>query len=145
MDRTEIEALVAALFTNLATAAPLFIVWAIGIVLALSRWRRHPRVSQFAIIAFAVMIVATVITRIIYILLPVMMRNAYWAASEFGTIYTAIGIVSTLVETVASGLLLWAIFGWREQSKKENLFPPEPPSYGNEPREQGATSGFTQR
>jgi hypothetical protein len=124
-----------AIFFNLVTTTPIFIVWAIGIVLALSRWRRHPRASQFTIVALIVMIVVTVATRIIYILLPMTMRSSGWSPTEMAIIYNAI----------AWAMILWAIFGWRDQSKKENLYPPAPPAFGDEPREQSATPGFTQR
>jgi hypothetical protein len=134
-----------AIFFNLVTTTPIFIVWAIGIVLALSRWRRHPRASQFTIVALIVMIVVTVATRIIYILLPMTMRSSGWSPTEMAIIYNVIGIGSTLIQAIAWAMILWAIFGWRDQSKKENLYPPAPPAFGDEPREQSATPGFTQR
>jgi hypothetical protein len=130
--------------TSLATSIPLFIVWLIGIAVALSRWRRHPRVSLFAVIAFAVMIGSMVVFRVIYILAPLMMRERGWSPSEVGTIFGAIGIVSALINAAAWALILSAIFGWRARPEKENLFPPPPPVFGNEPRKQDAPPGFSE-
>ena len=130
--------------TSLATSIPLFLVWLIGIAVALSRWRRHPRVSLFAAIAFAVMIGSTIILRVVYMLGPLMMRERDWTTSEIGTIFAVIGIVSALINAAAWALILSAIFGWRAHREKENLFPPAPPAYGNKPREQDATPGFSE-
>ena len=138
------EALIPTL-TAIAMTIPMIIVWLIGIVLALSRWRRHPRVSQFALVAFALMIGATVVIRALYLWLPIVMRNRGWSTSEFGTFSAAIGIVSTLINAAAWAFVICAIFGWRDRGQKENYFPPAPPAYGNEPREQNATPGFAQR
>jgi hypothetical protein len=138
------EALIPTL-TVIATLAPMIVVWVIGIILALLRWRRHPRVSQLAITAFAVMIGSTVVVRTLYVWLPTVVRNRGWSTSELGTIFTAVGIVSTLINAVAWALVICAIFGWRDQRQKENLFPPAPPAFGNEPRGQSARLGFPQQ
>ena len=132
-------------FGAIATLAPIIITWVVGIVLALSRWRRHPRVSLFAIIAFFMLISARVVTRFLYIWTPTIMRDRGWSTSELGTIFAVIGAVSALIDTAAWALVICAIFGWRDQRQKENFFPPAPPAYGSGPREQNATPGFLQR
>jgi multisubunit Na+/H+ antiporter MnhC subunit len=128
----------------IAISTPVIIVWVIGIILALSRWRRHPRVSQFALIACAVMIINLVVGRFLTIGLPITMRDRGWTMSQIGPIFAAIGIITALISAAAWTLVICAIFGWRDQRKKENLFPPAPPTFGNEPREQHASPGFPQ-
>jgi len=141
MEILPMEALIPTL-SAIAISTPAIIVWAIGIVLALSRWRRHPRVSQFALIACAVMIVNLVVGRFLTIWLPIKMRDSGWTMSQIGPIFTAIGLITALISAAAWTLVICAIFGWRDQRKKENIFPPAPPTYGNEPREQQASPGF---
>src|SRR5262244_1302505 len=119
MEILPMEALIPTL-SAIAISTPAIIVWAIGIVLALSRWRRHPRVSQFALVAFALMIGATVVIRALYLWLPIVMRNRGWSTSEFGTFSAAIGIVSTLINAAAWAFVICAIFGWRDRGQKEN-------------------------
>jgi hypothetical protein len=138
-------AVLTAILARIATLTPIIIAWAIGIVLALARWKRHPRVSLFALVAFVVMIVTTIITSVLYIWLPMTIRNSGWSVAQISTILAGVGIVSTVIQAVAWAMVLWAIFGWRDQRKEENLFPPAPPAFGNAPREQSATPGFTQR
>ena len=128
----------------LATSTPVIIVWVIGIALALSRWRRHPRVSQFALIAITISIVNLVVTRFLGIWAPLAMRDSGWTATQMGTIFSAIWIISALIGAVAWALVLCAIFGWRDGRQKQDFYPPAPPTFGYEPREQNATPGFQQ-
>ncbi|HEU0178929.1 MAG TPA: hypothetical protein VFV58_32085 [Blastocatellia bacterium] len=133
------------ILSAITISLPVIIVWVIGIAMALSRWRRHPRVSLFALIGCAVMIVNSIVSRVVTISLPVTMAHRGWTYSQLGPIFTAIGVVSALISAGAWALVICAIFGWRDQRQKGNLFPPAPPDYGNEPREQNATFGFPQR
>jgi len=127
------------LLTTIMISLPAIIVWVIGIALALSRWRRHPRVSQLALIACAVMIINTVTNRSLTIWMPLAMRDYGWTSVQIGSIFTAIGIITALISATAWTLAICAIFGWRDRRQKENLFPPAPPTFGAEPREQNAT------
>jgi hypothetical protein len=128
----------------LTTLIPMAVVWLIGIGLALSRWRRHPRVSLFVIIAFVVMMGATLAVRVTSMWAPMLMNRRGWSMSEVGTIFTAINLVYALINAAAWALILSAIFGWRARPEKENLFPPPPPVFGNEPRKQDAPPGFSE-
>ena len=137
------DALVTTL-SALVISLPVILVWVIGIALALSRWRRHPRVSQLALIACVVSIVNTVANRFLVIWAPLALRDYGWTTYQIGSIFTAIGFITTLIGAAAWTLVICAVFGWRDQRQKENLFPPGPPTFGNEPREQNATPRFSQ-
>jgi len=132
------------ILSTIVISLPVIIVWVIGIALALSRWWRRPRVSQFALIACAVMIINTVASRSLTVWLPLAMRDYGWTTVQIGSIFTAIGIITALISATAWALVICAIFGWRDQRQKENLFPPAPPTFGDEPREQYASPGFLQ-
>src|SRR5262245_53348477 len=109
------------------------IVWVIGIALALSRWRRHPRVSLFALLAFTILLVS----RFQNVLLPPIMVNYGRTEDQIGPIFfNVIRLMTGLTSVVAWALVLCAIFGWRDGPQKQNFSPPEPPTFGNEPREQ---------
>ncbi|HKC88414.1 MAG TPA: hypothetical protein VKG02_20680 [Blastocatellia bacterium] len=127
------------ILSTIVISLPVIIVWVIGIALALSRWRRHPRVSQFALIACAVMLINTAANRSLTIWMPLAMRDYGWTAVQIGSFFSAIGIITSLISATAWTLVICAVFGWRDQRQKENLFPPAPPTFGNEPREQHAS------
>jgi hypothetical protein len=124
----------------LVISSPFIIVWVTGAVLALSRWRRHPRVSQFALIAFVLMIIKDVASAFLRIFLPVTMRDSGWTNSQIGAISIATGIVTSLIGAFAWALVLCAIFGWRGGIQKQDFFPPAPPAFSNEPSEKITTS-----
>jgi hypothetical protein len=126
------------LFTTLAVIAgslPVIIVWVIGITLALSRWRLHPQVSQFALIAFVVMIVLTVANRTLNLWLPLMMHDRGTEPGQIRQISIAIAMVTQLVSAAAWAMALCAVFGWRDGRQKRD-FPKPPQTFADEPREQ---------
>jgi len=133
------------ILSAIATSTPVIIVWMIGIGLALSRWRRHPRVSQFALIAIVISFVNLVVNRFISIWLPLKMRDSGWTNTQIGSFFAVVGIITALISAAAWALVICAIFGWRDQGKKQEFFPPAPPTFGHESREQNVTPGFTQR
>jgi hypothetical protein len=109
------------------------IIWVSGFVLALSRWRRHRRVSLFALLAFGMMLVSSFQR----VLLPPIINYYGWTADQMGPFFfTVIGLITGLTSVVAWAFALCAIFGWRDGPQKQNVSPPEPPTFGNEPREQ---------
>jgi hypothetical protein len=144
MEAWRMDALITTL-SVLVVSLPVIIVWVIGIALALSRWRRYPQVSRFALIAFAISIVNMVVNRFLTVWLPMTTRDSGWTTTQIGTMFTAIGIITALISAAAWALVICAIFGWRDQRQKENLFPPAPPTFGHEPREQNVMPGFPQR
>jgi hypothetical protein len=137
------ELLISAL-GSIAISTPIIIVLLIGIALALLRWRRHPRVSLLTLIASAVMIVSMIGAIFLYAWMPMTMRDRGWTSSQLGAFFAAVRIVNTLVDAAAWSMVLCAIFGWRSQRQKQDFFPPAPPTFGNEPREQRASPGFQQ-
>jgi hypothetical protein len=143
MEIWRMEALIPTL-SAIAISTPVIIVWVIGIVLALSRWQRHPRVSQFTLIACVVMIVNLVGSRFLTIWLPITMRDRGQSVSQISLIFTIIGIITALIGAAAWALVICAIFGWRDRRQKQDFYPPAPPVFVNEPREQHASPGFPQ-
>jgi hypothetical protein len=112
------------------------IIWVIGVVVALSRWRRHPRVSLFALLAFAVMLVS----RFVGVALPPIAHAYGWTEDEIRPIYSlAVALFTTLTSAVAWAFVLCAIFGWRDRLQKQNIPLPPPSTFGNEPGAQNAT------
>ncbi|HKQ89817.1 MAG TPA: hypothetical protein VJZ77_03975 [Blastocatellia bacterium] len=108
------------------------IIWIIGVVLALSRWRRHPRVSLFALLAFAIMIVSVFLT----LSLPPIAIYYGWV-NDYGEIspilFTASRLFTGLTNIIVWVFVLRAIFGWRDGPQKQNLPPPSPSTFGDEP------------
>jgi hypothetical protein len=102
--------MIQAILVSLLDSSPFFIVWLVGIILAVVRWRKHPRLSLLLVIVFPLIIVCQSVIDIVDVLLPLL---AYQEHLNF----TTIGIVNLAVYVILFiplwSLLLWAIFGWR--------------------------------
>ena len=100
---------------------PLFLVWLVGIVLAVTRWQRHPKVSMLALIALVLTLLETIISNFLSIWLPIMLTEQGTSATQIGTIFGIWRFIASLVGAVIWGLVLAAIFRWRDE-----LIPPVP-------------------
>lgn len=105
--------MLASTFMVYLVQSPVILVWLIGLVLSLVYWRRHPTVSLVAIIAIMGFLVISLISTYVSTWLPMTLRERGWSIGQIGIALTARGIISSLVSAVLWGLLLAAIFGWR--------------------------------
>lgn len=70
------------MLTNVISAVPAFVMLIAGIVLAIVRWKSHPKASLFAIIGFFVMLVTRVLSNVFNAMVAyAMSRNAAAASS----------------------------------------------------------------
>lgn len=95
------------------TQLPLYLTWVAGIVLALVFWRRHPRVSLLAALAFAVLLTNSVIGNYLAASLPLMLHERGLTLNQLGPLLFARGMVQSVISAAATGLLIAAAFGWR--------------------------------
>ncbi len=100
-----------AVFNLLAFAAqaPLYIVWLIGIVLALVRWRHHPRASLLMVIALALAVADQIGGILVNLFLPSLVGQLLPIGS-MGMFLTAVSGLRSLLSAVVFGLLLAAVF-----------------------------------
>jgi hypothetical protein len=127
------------LLSQFAVQVPLYVVWVIGIVLAVVRWRRHPRVSLLLLVA----LVALLLTSLGLTLLRAwathqMAGPAGWTGQQLSWFFSALGLLGVLVSAAAWGLTLFAALGWRPEPVQ---FPPDLPE---EPVEGFSDTGIRQ-
>ena len=101
--------------TALAAQLPVVMVWIIGLVLALVFWKRNPRVSLLTLIAIMGFIINMLVGTYLSIWLPTM-RDQGWSINQIGTALGLIGFIRSFVGAILWGLVLVAIFGWREKA-----------------------------
>lgn len=94
--------------------APLLIVWGIGILVALTRWRRHPRVSLLVTAGLLILAIQMVVQAYISIWLPITLSEEGMSSAEIGLRLRDIGLINILVISLAWVLILTALFGWRK-------------------------------
>ena len=94
-----------AVLISLGHMLPMFMVWLIGMVIAVVRWPRCPAGSMLVIAAIMVAGMTSVATQVIYMVLP-----RYWDAAGFARIAGIIGVASAFVHACAWACMLAAAF-----------------------------------
>jgi hypothetical protein len=104
-----------AIFSNLLVQLPVILVWLVGVILSLSYWRRHPKVSRFTLIAIAVLFVESLAGTYLSLYLPLTLSERGWNSGRLGILLSTVGFARALVRAVSWGLLLAAIFARRDE------------------------------
>ena len=101
-------------FFNYLTRMPLYLVWLVGIILGLIYWRRHPRISALATIAFGGLFAAMLFNPVGGPWGSPWAFGSRWTGSQMNFMLVFGGLFSTLLSTAAWVLILLAIFGGRQ-------------------------------
>lgn len=88
---------------------PIYLIWLAGIVLSVMYRRKYPKVSLLAGIAFVVLLISSLISNYLAMWLPFVLIGS----PNRSTILAINALVQSLIQAVAWGLVLVAIFGRR--------------------------------
>jgi len=105
---------------NIATLLPSLLTTLGGIVVAIIRWKRHPRVSLTLVIALVLMLLHELFFAVVYPLLPALVESRDLETMK--TIFTLVSVTYNFTLAVFTAILLVAIFMYRKET-------PPPPSY----------------
>ncbi len=92
---------------------PVLVVWLVGIVLALARWRRHPRASLLALVAFLGFAGTSAANTYVSAAFPLILRSAGLLALPLATAGALKTALQNLANVVWWVLLLIALFARR--------------------------------
>jgi hypothetical protein len=95
---------------------PLYVIWIVAIVVAVSRWSRHPRVSLFCVIGVSVLFVQTLLSSLLTPWLQMTLTRGGLRASRLGLVMGGISLLVSLIRATAWGLLIAAIFIARNEA-----------------------------
>lgn len=107
--------------STLLTAIPSLAVDVLLLVLAMSRWTRHPRVSMLASASAVLMMTLDSLVRVFFATLPMKLRESGRSTAELGSIFAVVGGVSSVLHAIAIGLLVAAVFVDRGTPEREAL------------------------
>jgi len=91
------------------------LVWLVGAILAIVSWQKHPRVSRLTLIAIAIFLVESLVGTYANLYVPLMLRDRGWTNGQLSLYYPFLAIVFSLIEAVAWGFILAAIFSRRDE------------------------------
>ena len=93
---------------------PSFLALIAGIVFAITRWKRHPKVAMVVVIALAFLFLAQVIFAILFVVVPSWVIRSSEGYENIRVViervYLVLGLFSNGAAAIGFGLLLAAIF-----------------------------------
>ena len=112
-----------AILSSQIWTVPFYLIYLVGVVLALVYWRRHPVVSLLCVVAFAIFLGSRLVGAGFQ--LWIMQSNDRGASHE--QLAIVIGIVSSarvFFDAIGWILILTAMFGWRTARVEPGPFKP---------------------
>jgi hypothetical protein len=102
------------LLAALLTTAPLLLVNAVGIVLAIVYWKRHPRASVLLVLGLGVLVVVPVLAALASTVgYPWLFRHA--RTDTVRTILPVVSGVWSVLTAVGHALIIWAVLADRRK------------------------------
>ena len=102
-----------AFLTQYAVQAPQFLIWLVGIALAVVWWQRAPKIALVTCVACGLFLLDALIGTAISVALPSMMMDNGRSATQVGTAFALIGGVRSLLHAALWAAVLFAIFSGR--------------------------------
>jgi hypothetical protein len=102
-----------ATLTVLAVSIPIYIVWLVGLILAIVNWKKMPKASLLTVIAIVILFLAGVAGQVFSLNYPIMAHESGLSYAKIGLVTAIVGIANVLLTTACWGMLLAAIFGRR--------------------------------
>lgn len=93
-------------------AVPSILIYVVGVVLALVYWWRHPAVSLLCVIAFVMLLGGRLLASGMQFWV-MRAQDSSLTSVQIGNVMGTVSLVQVAISTVAWGLLLTAMFGWR--------------------------------
>ena len=112
------------LISSFAPYLPVMIVMAVGVILAIARWKRHPKISLLALLGLGGQMILFVISMALNFYAGRFLFST-WTSEQITTFYTMKYIVTSLIEAGLWVLIVMAIFSMRDEQSR-----PAAPNYG---------------
>jgi FtsH-binding integral membrane protein len=102
---------------NLMVQSPVLLVLAVGALLAVLFWGRHPRRSLLALLGFVLLLV----TRLAASLVSLVIARGNLAVDDIRSLSLVVGVIQGAASTVGFGLLIAALFWTRGREEPRFL------------------------
>jgi hypothetical protein len=100
-------------------SAPQALVWAVGCALALTTYRKHPKVSLAALLGCLVLLLSVVGGSVLTWWIFEQHRTGAWTAAERNLTGSMVGLARSFASMLGYVLLLVAVFGWRPEPVRQ--------------------------
>ncbi len=106
------------LLGSLMAGVPGYLVMVATLIIAMSRWQQHPRVSMYAAGGAGTLLVIDVLSRTMMIILQLRLVESGRSAADMGLVFSVASIVSSVLHAIALGVLAAAVFVDRNPSRQ---------------------------
>ena len=106
------------ILVNILTGLPIYIALSVGFFLAIVRWKETPTASMILVILAPAWFFIKVGLVFLYAFVPKMLDNMVY--ENIHNIYRGLNCGASLIEGLAIGLLIWAIFAPRPAAGPKN-------------------------
>jgi hypothetical protein len=103
------------LSSMLISASPWILVCAIGIVVSVRRWSRHPRVSLLTSVGLGLLMLRSTVLVALTASLPRYLLEQGWNIDQIGLVTGVVAFLANTLGAIALGLLVCAVFIGREK------------------------------
>jgi hypothetical protein len=104
------------LLQGLAVRLPIYLFCIVGLLLAVTRWTQHPRVSLLAFLGIGLLFLGSLVAAVWYSAIP-LLHEFELIPEQVNWIYGASAFALLLLDATALGLLLGAVFIDRQKPK----------------------------
>lgn len=101
---------------ELAQQLPSLITILVCIVVVITRWKRHPKVSLLALIGLALLFLHGPVFILIYAWVPSLLIKSTYTSEEISYVFLVLGVIHNSIRAIAFAPLLAAIFIRRPQA-----------------------------
>lgn len=102
-----------AALSQLLFRLPIIAVYIVGIVLSFTKSQKHPKISSLSGIGFGILLILSILS-VFITLLPVYFAGQKYSTQSISYILSGIGLITTIISTIATALLLRAI--WKDRA-----------------------------
>ena len=110
MAQSSMESMAVAVIRSLVTHSPLILVELLGLIFALTHWRRSTGAARFALPGFGLLLFGSVVVGSCWAILPQWLIDQGWQSHQLEAIFTIVGLSSRTVEAVGIACLAVALF-----------------------------------
>lgn len=101
------------ILTNLATQTPVLVVYLVGFIAAVVKYRQGPKPALLVMVALVILVLNILVMTILQAMLPHLLFNPPNRFNDLAFWYVLLGVIRSLIGATALSLLLWAVFSDR--------------------------------
>lgn len=115
-------------FYVLLRRLPVLLLLLAGILFAIIRWKRHPKVSVLTVLGLGLFLLQSLAFTFVYFFLPRLQERAGWSPRNTNNLYTVVEVCQDMFYSIVIVLLVGAAFSQRKPQTSDSRTEPITPT-----------------